>query len=85
MNREAIDKHIEINPEIMLGKPVIRNTRIPVYLIARFVRAGNSLEQIVDDYPNITIEDVKAAVEYHDILRSNIEARPLRMSGPKLN
>jgi uncharacterized protein (DUF433 family) len=77
MNREEIDKHVEINPEIMLGKPVIRNTRIPVYLIARFVRAGNSPEQILDDCPSITIEDVKAAVEYQAIEEARTEVRPL--------
>ena len=58
MNQAEIDKFITRNPGVLGGKPVIRGTRIPVYLIAGFVESGHSPEQIVDDYPDLTVEEV---------------------------
>ncbi len=55
---------IEINPEILGGKPVIKGTRIPVYQILKLLAAGYTIEKVVEDYPDITKEDVKAAIEY---------------------
>lgn len=52
---------IEINPEIMGGKPVIRGTRIPVELILRKLGAGMSAEAILADHPRLTAEDIRAA------------------------
>jgi uncharacterized protein (DUF433 family) len=52
---------IEINPEIMTGKPVIRGTRIPVELVLRKLGAGLSIEEILADHPRLTLEDVRAA------------------------
>ncbi len=54
---------IEINPEVMAGKPVIRGTRIPVDMILRKLGAGLSLEEILEDHPHITAEDVRTAQE----------------------
>ena len=64
MQRDEIEQRIVRNPEILLGKPVIRGTRIPVYIILELVAAGLSIEQIVDDYPDLTELDVRAAVAY---------------------
>jgi uncharacterized protein (DUF433 family) len=52
---------IEINPEIMAGKPVIRGTRIPVELILRKLGAGMAAEAIIADHPRLTVEDIHAA------------------------
>jgi uncharacterized protein (DUF433 family) len=52
---------IEINPEIMGGKPVISGTRIPVELILRKLGAGMSAEQILADHPRLVHDDVRAA------------------------
>jgi len=57
-------KRIEINPKIMLGKPVIKGTRIPVEIILRKLAYGLSPEDILTDYPNLTREDIKAALAY---------------------
>ena len=54
-------ERIEINPEIMAGKPVIRGTRIPVDMILRKLGAGRSEEEILADHPHITREDIHAA------------------------
>jgi uncharacterized protein (DUF433 family) len=64
MQPDEIDQRIVRNPEILLGKPVVRGTRIPVYVIVDLVAAGLSVEQIVDDYPGLTEADVEAAIAY---------------------
>jgi uncharacterized protein (DUF433 family) len=55
---------IEIKPDVMLGKPVIKGTRIPVELIIRKLGEGASFEDLLDAYPNITETDIHAALLY---------------------
>jgi uncharacterized protein (DUF433 family) len=55
---------IDINPAIMMGKPVIRGTRITVELILRKLAEGSSEDELLQDYPHITREDIRAAVAY---------------------
>jgi uncharacterized protein (DUF433 family) len=52
---------IEMNPEIMGGKPVIRGTRVPVEMVLRKLGAGMSVEAILADHPRLTLIDVRAA------------------------
>jgi uncharacterized protein (DUF433 family) len=52
---------IEINPEIMGGKPVIRGTRLPVETILRKLGEGLTAEAIIADHPRLTVEDIRAA------------------------
>ena len=52
------------NHEIMLGKPVIRGTRIPVELILRKIAEGASTPDLLDAYPRLTSEDIQAALQY---------------------
>jgi len=59
-----MDKLIEINHEIMLGKPVIKGTRIPVEFIVRKLGEGSSVEDLLDGYPNLNRESIKAALIY---------------------
>lgn len=55
---------IESNPKIMVGKPVIRGTRITVELILDKLAAGETVEQILEDYPHLTQEGIRAALEF---------------------
>ncbi len=55
---------IEINPDVMLGKPVIRGTRVPVELILRKLSEGASEADLLDAYPRLTIADIHAALAY---------------------
>lgn len=55
---------IEINPEVMLGKPVIRGTRIPVELILRKLSEGATEADLLDAYPHLTPADIRAALAY---------------------
>jgi uncharacterized protein (DUF433 family) len=60
------NKHdrIDINPAVMLGKPVIRGTRIPVELLLRKLSEGATEDELLDAYPHIAREDIRAAVAY---------------------
>ena len=57
-------ERIEVNKEIMMGKPVIKGTRIPLELILRKLSQNISVEEILQNYPNLTREDIQAALEY---------------------
>jgi len=60
----TITDRIEVNPKVMLGKPVIRGTRIPVELILRKISEGATEEELSDAYPKLTPQDIRAAVGY---------------------
>lgn len=53
---------ITANPKVMLGKPVIKGTRITVELILRKIAGGYSFDEITEMYPHITKEDILASV-----------------------
>ena len=55
---------IEINPDVMLGKPVIRGTRIPVEFILRKLSQGAGEADLLDAYPRLTRADIRAALAY---------------------
>lgn len=55
---------ITIDPEIMHGKPVVENTRIPVYIVLNLLAGGLRPEEILKEYPDLTREDILACLEY---------------------
>lgn len=59
-----LTKHIEINPKILLGKPVIRGTRIPVELVVKLIAQGWKNEEILKEYPALKEDDIRAALFY---------------------
>jgi uncharacterized protein (DUF433 family) len=61
---EEIADRIVIDPDVMVGKPVIKGTRIPVYLIVEFVANGMTEKEILKEYPQLRKEDIKAALLY---------------------
>jgi len=61
-------ERIEINPQKMGGKPVIRGTRIPVYFILELLANGWSFEEILENYPQLTREDILAAIRYASMI-----------------
>ncbi len=61
---EEIADRIVIDPDVMVGKPVIKGTRIPVYLIVEFVANGMTEKEIIKEYPQLRKADIKAALLY---------------------
>ena len=59
MNEEKLLKRIVTNPKIMLGKPVIKGTRLTVELIVEKVAYGETIENLKKDYPFITEDDIR--------------------------
>ena len=57
----ATHERIEINPDVMGGKPVIRGTRVPVEVVLRKLGAGLTVEEVIADHPRLTSEDIRAA------------------------
>ena len=55
---------IEINPNIMFGKPVIKGTRVTVEQILRKLAGGMTIEEIITDHPHVRKEDILAAQEF---------------------
>lgn len=64
MTNRNLLKRIEINPKIMLGKPVIKGTRIPVEIILNKLSQKIAPEEILEDYPRLKMEDIQAAIAY---------------------
>ncbi len=72
--------HIEINPRILLGKPIIRGTRIPLELIIKLVAQGWKDKDIIKEYPSLTKEDIRAALFYAEKILKEEEVYPILKS-----
>ncbi len=59
---------IVTDPAILMGKPVVRGTRIPVELVLAKLAHNPDLGGLLADYPRLTVEDVKACLEYATVL-----------------
>jgi uncharacterized protein (DUF433 family) len=64
---------IKRNPEIMLGKPIIKGTRITVELIMRKLAEGYSVDELLNSYPHLTKEHIYAVFEYAADMIANEE------------
>ena len=64
MTREELLKRISIDPNVCFGKPVVRGTRIWVSLVLDFLSSGDSVEEILQEYPQLTREDILACIAY---------------------
>ena len=57
-------ERITINPDICLGQPTIRGMRITVSVILKMLASGASVQEVVDAYPELEVEDVQQAMQY---------------------
>jgi uncharacterized protein (DUF433 family) len=73
----AWPERINIDPEILAGKPVVRGTRLAVEFILELLAAGRSEAEILDDYPGLTKEDILACLSYASYLAHEIRAYPI--------
>ena len=59
-----ISAYVEVNPNVMMGKPVIKGTRLTVELILESLAAGESTEDILTSYPRLTKDAISAALAF---------------------
>jgi len=78
MTNSILDR-VEINPQVMLGKPVIKGTRITVEIILKKLSQNISSDEILADYPRLTREDVQAAIAYAAGALSTDESFPFEV------
>ncbi len=64
MTRDELLLRITINPQVCFGKPCVRGHRIWVSLILDFLASGMSVEEVLEDYPDLSREDVLACIAY---------------------
>lgn len=66
-------EYIESNPKVMMGKPVIKGTRITVELILEKLAAGESIDQLLESHPHITRDAIFAALQFaNQVLKSDV-------------
>lgn len=64
MNKEELLARISINPNICFGKPCIKGHRIWVSLILDFLASGVTIEEVLEDYPQLEAADIYACIAY---------------------
>ena len=74
---EKLKQRIRIDPKIMVGKPVIRGTRIPVELIVRMLAQGIPESEILREYPRLQPDDIRAALTYAAQVLAHEDVFPL--------
>jgi uncharacterized protein (DUF433 family) len=71
-------KHIVVDPDIHHGEPCIRGTRVPVAAVLGSLAQGFTPEEIIQEYPSITHEDIQACLAYAaEVIRSGELLMPL--------
>lgn len=66
-----MSERITINPDISNGKPVVKGKRITVQTVLEFLAAGEIVEDVLEEYPALTREDVQACLDYTSRLMAN--------------
>lgn len=64
MSEEQLLHRITVNPGIFGGKPIVRDMRIPVELILSLLAQNTSCKEILEDYPDLQREDIRACLAY---------------------
>jgi uncharacterized protein (DUF433 family) len=66
-----MSERITVDPDICNGRPVVRGTRISVQTVLEFLAAGDKVEDVIDEYPSLSSEDVYACLDYASRLMGN--------------
>ena len=64
MSQVDYKEYIEVNPDVRFGKPVIKGTRITVYDVLQWLASGMTHAQIIDDFPQLSEEQILACLAY---------------------
>jgi len=70
---------IELNPRICNGKPVIKGTRIPISVILELIAEGKSWQAVLDGYPELTRDDIYAALHYAKVALDHSELEQINV------
>ena len=81
MNDEKLLNRITINPKVMVGKPVIKGTRLTVEYILNLLAHNTSVDEILKEYKGLTREDIQACLLFASRSMENTEFRPLSEAG----
>lgn len=77
MNDQELLKRITIDPAVMVGKPVLKGTRLTVEFILNLLAHGATTSEIIDEYDGLTAEDVQACLLFAGESLSHTEFMPL--------
>jgi uncharacterized protein (DUF433 family) len=66
-----MSERISIDPDICNGRPIVRGTRITVQTILEFLAAGDTVEEVLEEYPHLTREDLQACFDYASRVMGN--------------
>jgi uncharacterized protein (DUF433 family) len=79
MTNENLLEHIHINPKVMVGKPVIKGTRLTVEYILGLLAHGETVEDIIAEYEGLTLEDIQACLLFASKSLQETDFMPLIM------
>lgn len=77
MNDHLLLERITVNPKVMVGKPVIRGTRLTVEFILNLLAHGATIIEVLDEYQGLTLEDIQACLLFARESLSRTEFMPL--------
>ena len=77
MNNETLLERISLNPKVMVGKPVIKGTRLTVEYVLNLLAQGATIEVVLDEYEGLTREDIRACFLFATKSLENIAFMPL--------
>ncbi len=66
-----MSERILIDPDVCNGRPVVRGTRIAVKTVLEFLAAGDSVDDILAEYPNLVRDDIQACLDYASRVMGN--------------
>ena len=81
MDEEQMHEHIVVNPDIMVGKPVIKGTRLPVEYILGLLAQGTTHAEMMKEYPKITEKDIQACLLFATKVLGDTDFMPLFVDG----
>ena len=76
--RPIYEERIVAHPAIMVGKPVVKGTRIPVERVIRHLAENPDLDELFQAFPHLTVDDVKACLAYAHATLERSQPRPAR-------
>ena len=72
------DERIELNPEILAGKPVIKGTRLAVEFVVDLMAQGWTEDEIIRNYPTLSSDDIRACLQYASAALQDEKVYPLK-------